>query len=106
MEEFAMERDLVTFSDDDGNEFELEIVDYFDYEGEEYAVMIDAEQPEDEEASTEAFLFRIVENGEFDEFVPVDEDKLEAIAAYYHALPDDECDDEDCCACACGCKHE
>jgi uncharacterized protein YrzB (UPF0473 family) len=35
------ERDLVVFSDDDGNEFELEIVDYFDYEDQEYAVLVD-----------------------------------------------------------------
>ncbi|MCL2671429.1 MAG: DUF1292 domain-containing protein [Clostridiales bacterium] len=105
MEEFEMDRDLVTFSDDDGNEFELEIVDYFDYEGEAYAVMIDTELPEDEEETAEAYLFRIVENGDFDEFVPVDEDKLETIAAYYDTLPD-ECDDEDCCACDCECKHE
>ena len=37
------ERDLVVFSDDEGNEFELEIVDYFDYEGQEYAVLVDPE---------------------------------------------------------------
>ena len=37
------QRDLVVFSDDEGNEFELEIVDYFDYEGQEYAVLVDPE---------------------------------------------------------------
>ena len=37
------ERDLVVFSDDEGNEFELEIVDYFDHEGQEYAVLVDPE---------------------------------------------------------------
>lgn len=106
MEEMEFDRELVTFSDDDGNEFELEIVDYFEYEGDEYAVMIDAELPEGEEDASEAYLFKIVENGEFDEFVPVDEDKLEALAAFYASLPDEEeCDDADCGGCGCGCKE-
>ena len=33
-----MERDFVTFTDDDGNDFELDVIDYFEYEGQEYAV--------------------------------------------------------------------
>ncbi len=40
------ERDIVVFSDDDGNEFELEVIDYFDYEDQEYAVLADP-LPED-----------------------------------------------------------
>ena len=38
------ERDFVVFTDDDGNDFELDVIDYFDYKGEEYAVLIDANQ--------------------------------------------------------------
>ncbi len=29
------ERDLVTFTDDEGNEFTLDVIDYFEYEDEE-----------------------------------------------------------------------
>lgn len=36
-----MERDFVTFTDDDGNDFELDVIDYFEYEGQEYAVLMD-----------------------------------------------------------------
>ena len=38
------ERDFVVFTDDDGNDFELDVIDYFDYKGEEYAVLIDTSE--------------------------------------------------------------
>ena len=34
------ELDLVTFSDEDGNEFEMEVWDYFEHEGQEYAILL------------------------------------------------------------------
>ena len=41
---YEEERDLVTFSDDEGNEFSLEVMDYFEYEGQEYAVLCQLEE--------------------------------------------------------------
>ena len=40
------ERDIVVFTDDEGNDFELEVMDYFFYNGEEYAVLSDADAEE------------------------------------------------------------
>ena len=37
------ERDIVVFTDDEGNDFELEVMDYFFYNGQEYAVLSDAD---------------------------------------------------------------
>lgn len=37
------ELDLVTFSDEDGNEFTMEVLDYFFYEGKEYALLAEVE---------------------------------------------------------------
>lgn len=37
------ERDLISFADEEGNEFTLEVIDYFDYEEQEYAVLVDPE---------------------------------------------------------------
>ena len=31
------EKDLVVFEDDAGNEIKMEVIDYLDYEGKEYA---------------------------------------------------------------------
>lgn len=100
------ERDLVVFSDDEGNEFELEIVDYFDYEGQEYAVLVDPEGCEcgcgDEachEHDSEVYIMKIVVNGEFEEFLPADEDKMDALSKIvedrFDAMEDEDEDDED-----------
>ena len=34
------ERDFVVFTDDDGNEFELDVIDYFFHDGQEYACLL------------------------------------------------------------------
>ena len=59
------------FNDYPGNEIELEVVDYFDYENEEYAVMIDPAAVDDDER--DLFVFRIQVNGEYEEFLPAGE---------------------------------
>ena len=118
------ERDLVVFSDDEGNEFELEIVDYFDYEGQEYAVLVDPEsgcscgcgcECDDEECEgehehehehgAEVYIMKIVVNGEYEEFLPADEDKMEALSKIVEERFE-EMDDEECgCGCGCGCEE-
>ena len=47
------ELDLVTFSDEEGNEFQMEVWDYFEHEGQEYAILFDLESEQDEDAETE-----------------------------------------------------
>lgn len=120
------ERDFVTFVDDDGNEFELDVIDYFDYEGNEYAILIDpndnCECEEDEECDCETsiYIMKIIVNEEDDteEFVsPADEDMENLIEIASTILEegcecdcDCDCDDEDCdCGddgCECGCHKE
>ena len=126
------QRDLVVFSDDEGNEFELEIVDYFDYEGQEYAVLVDPESgcgcgcgcecdddecegEHDHEHGAEVYIMKIVVNGEYEEFLPADEDKKDELIKIVETrmAEDDGCDfgcDHDDCeheGCDCGCHdHE
>ncbi|NLI54412.1 MAG: DUF1292 domain-containing protein [Clostridiales bacterium] len=108
------QRDLVVFSDDEGNEFELEIVDYFDHEGQEYAVLVDPEsgcECEDDECEcecedehgAEVYIMKIVVNGEYEEFLPADEDKMEELSKIVEARFEAMDDDEDGCGCGCGC---
>ncbi len=110
------ERDLVVFSDDEGNEFELEIVDYFEHEGQEYAVLVDPESgcgcgcecdddscedkdKDDHENGSEVYIMKVVVNGEYEEFLPADEDKMEVLSKIveerFEAMEDEEDDDED-----------
>lgn len=103
------ERDIVVFSDDDGNEFELEVIDYFDHEDQEYAVLVDpatCECSEDEcDCETEVYIMKVVENGDMEEFLPADEDKMEALSAIVEerlAQMDEECE----CDCDCDCDNE
>ena len=112
------QRDLVVFSDDEGNEFELEIVDYFDYEGQEYAVLVDPEsgcscgcgcecedeecgdkEEHDHEHGAEVYIMKIVVNGEYEEFLPADEDKMEALSKIveerFEAMEDEDDEEDD-----------
>ena len=77
------ERDLVTFTDEEGNAFDLEVIDYFEHEGKEYAVLVDAELPEEPEEDFEVCIMEIIVNEEEDieEFVPVADDKLDELFA-------------------------
>ena len=38
------EQDLVVFEDDNGNEITMEVLDYFFYEGNEYALLTEASE--------------------------------------------------------------
>ena len=77
------ERDFVVFTDDDGNDFELDVIDYFDYNDKEYAVVNEAEDTE--------------------EFVsPAEEDMDALIQIVQSRLEEgDCCCDDDCCCDEC-----
>ena len=73
------ERDLVVFEDDAGNELTMEVLDYLNYEGKEYALLTEYVENEDEEEGDEdepieVFIMEVVPVGEDqEEFVPIDE---------------------------------
>ena len=67
------ELDLVTFSDEEGNEFQMEVWDYFEHEGQEYAILFDLESEQDEDAETEVYIMKVTVEGEDEIFLPADE---------------------------------
>jgi len=78
------ELDLVVFVDDDGNELTMEVLDYLNYEGKEYALLAELSDGNCQECETkecegcdskrEAFVMEVVPVGDdMEEFVPVDE---------------------------------
>ena len=89
-----LEKDLVVFEDDNGNEFSMEVLDYLFYEGKEYAVL--AEMNENEDGQREAYVMEVVPVGEdMEEFVPVDEALAEKlIDIIENSDYDEEFDDE------------
>ena len=90
------ERDIVVFTDDEGNDFELEVMDYFFCNGQEYAVLSDADaegeecgceecahdhdECDDEECGCgdqEVYIMKIEQmDDDMEEFVPVEDDAL------------------------------
>ena len=80
-----MEKDLIELTDEDGNTGMFEVLDYFFYNGQEYALVGDyVEDAEDSEEDQEigCFVMRIDtvtdENGEeLEEFNPIEDPELE-----------------------------
>ena len=76
MNSMAEERDLVVFEDDAGNELTMEVLDYLNYEGKEYAMLTDyvEDDKRNEDDPVEVFFMEVVPVGEDqEEFVPIDE---------------------------------
>ena len=98
------ELDLVVFEDDEGNEITMEVLDYFFYEGKEYALLAEVDEDGecgcdecDEEHQRDALHLEVVAVGDDqEEFVPVAEelaDKL--IEIVQNGLFEDDEDDEE-----------
>ena len=98
-----VERDFVEIEDDEGNKFELDVIDYFEHEGQEYAILMDLNALEEDEelddnAEQEVYILKVVQDGDYEEFRPPDEDKMEALIAIAEELLSEDCD--------CGCDHD
>jgi hypothetical protein len=93
------ERDVVVFTDDDGKDFEMEVLDYFFYNGQEYAVLTevcDHDDIEDDEHQHEAYIMQVVQmDDDMEEFVPIDDDLAEELIKVAEAHFDEEFEDED-----------
>lgn len=99
------ERDVVEFVDDEGNTLLLEVMDYFFYNGEEFAALCDAkEDPSDDDPDDDpVYIMKINsftdENGEeMEEFVPPAEELMEKLIAVVRTRfmdGDDEDDEEE-----------
>lgn len=108
------ERDYAVFTDEEGNEFELEIITYFDYNDNEYAILADLCECEDEECEEETgfYIMRVVETEDGEEFVQPDEADMDALTEAAEKILEEECccdcDDCDCDDCdgECDCEGE
>ena len=99
MENMNDELDLVTFSDEEGNEFQMEVWDYFEHEGQEYAILFDLESEQDDDAETEVYIMKVTVEGEDEIFLPADEDKMDELTEIVEKMLDEAFCDEDCANC-------
>ena len=93
------ERDVVEFVDDEGNTLLLEVMDYFFYNGEEFAALQDAKDEDDDGVYIMKINSFTDENGEeLEEFVPPEEELMEKLIAIVNTRfggEDDEDEDEE-----------
>ena len=101
-------QDLVVFVDDAGDEKTMEVLDYFYYEGQEYAVLTEYTEEScnhehcehcagHEHEEQDAFIMRVVPVGEDqEEFVPVEDDLMDKLIDFVqNELYADDGEDED-----------
>ena len=88
-EEFGS--DIITVTDEEGNEFELELLDDIEFESKEYSVLVPSNIEEMDVNDPDyglIILARVIENGE-EVFVSVDDDaELDRVYDYYMELAD------------------
>lgn len=92
------DRDILVLLDDNDEEIEMEILDYFYHDDEEYALLT----PLDDDCGCdscdcherELYIMKVVINGDMEEFHPVEDEKMESLIQAVEALYGDEEDDE------------
>jgi len=104
------EHDIVECTDDEGNTLLLEVMEYFFYNGDEYAVLMDSASEcdhEDCDEERDMYIMKVLnsispDGEEMEEFIPVDEDQLDRLVEIVQShfdddeiVIDDEVDDDD-----------
>lgn len=89
-ESYDFEADLVSLVDDEGNEFEFQVLDEIDFEGEHYLALMPLFELPDGDAEETYMIFRSVEDGDEPQLVEVDDDDLlDRLAEIFEAHFDD-----------------
>lgn len=88
--------DFITIIDDDGEEFELEVLDSMDYSGESYMAFLPANMDEND-PDYGIIILRVVEDENGDEmFESIDEDdKLQDVYEHFMVFLFDDDDEEE-----------
>lgn len=84
--------DFISITDEDGKEYELEVLAELEYEGSHYLALVPAGEGDDEEELEVSILKSVEENGEPLLVTIDDDDELEAV---YQALMDLIYEDEE-----------
>lgn len=96
MNAMDQEVDIVVFEDEQGNEVEFEIQFTFEHKGEQYAVLTEALEEEwAEDEAPDMFILHVVQNGDEEEFVAVDEDLMDELIQVVEDIFDEELEEEE-----------
>ncbi len=95
------DRDILVLIDEDDQEIEMEILDYFTYEDQEYALLAPLDDAcgcshcDCDEHEHELYIMKVVVDGDMEEFHPVEEDMMESLIQAVEAIYGDDEYDED-----------
>ncbi len=88
------ENQLIETVDEDGNVINFELYDIVEVDGQEYALLLPAEE-EDESDEAEIVIMRLTKDGEDYIFETIDEDdEFNKVAEYVESLTDEEDEEE------------
>jgi len=95
-----MEEDIIDFEDEDGNIIPFSVIDYVFYNGEEYALLVEATEDNGDEEKQECIVCRVTAETEGDEetesFVPLEDEILaqKLVDIFNTKMADEEKEDE------------
>jgi len=79
------ERELVYYTDDSGNEAALEVLDYFYYNGDEYAALADADANEESGGERDVFFMKVIPlEGDEIELTPVEDNLSDQLSVVFN----------------------
>ncbi len=97
----SMEPDIIDFEDEDGNTISFEVIDYVFYNGDEYALLVEMTEEEEDGDKQECIVCRVVaeteaDNEETETFIPVEDETLaqKLVDIFNTKLADEEKEDE------------
>lgn len=90
-------RELVYYADGEGNEAALEVLDYFFYNGDEYAALAVADEAEERDGEREVFFMKVTPlEGDEIELTPVEDGLPDQLLVVFNTKYDMEEDDDPC----------
>lgn len=99
----------VEFENEDGDTITLQVLDYFEYEGDLYGILTNACEDDDieDDEEIEVCVLKVIEGEDGEEFVEPDEAKFPELQSIVEKIlsEDCECDDDCCCDDGCDCHH-
>ena len=89
------EENIIEMTDDDGNVIRCELFDIIEFEGKQYALLVEAES-ENAEDEPEVVLMKYTEEGDDVFFETIDDDdEFERVQNYVESLEDEFEEDDD-----------
>src|SRR5690554_150894 len=99
------ERDILVFTDEDGQEIQMEVLDYFEFNDQLYAMLIEAEEENhghdhehdhdhDHDEETDVYIMKVVVEGDTEQFIPVEEDVMDDLIEAIQEMYDEDFDDD------------